>query len=51
MNHIIKTSRLYLHPLSESDIDFMSELEARRETYEYDRDAALPDDEIIKVCR
>ena len=50
MKHIIKTDRLCLKPLCESDIEFMQELEARPETYEYDRGTALPSDQFQKVC-
>ena len=50
MEHIIKTDRLQLKPLSESDISFIQELESRPETYEYDWDTALPYEKIENGC-
>ena len=50
MEHIIKTDRLQLKPITQSDIDFMQELEARPETYKYDWGTALSTDKIERSC-
>ena len=50
MDHILKTDRLSLLPLHESDIGFMRELMARPESYYYDSDSAKTNDEIAKEC-
>jgi len=51
MEHLIKTERLRLQPLNESDIKFFQELAEKPEYYEYDRDIAQSNDEIEKECR
>ena len=48
MEHIIKTGRLYLRPLNESDFDFIQKLRTRPEYFKYENDGAYNDDEIIK---
>jgi len=50
MDHTLKTARLSLSPLRESDTQFMKELLARPESYQYESDEAKPADEIEKSC-
>lgn len=50
MEHIIKTDRLFLQPLGESDMSFMQALAARPESYRYDSDKAQTSDKIAKRC-
>jgi len=50
MNHALKTDRLSLLPLKESDTDFMRELLTRPESYRYESEKAKTSDEIIKEC-
>jgi RimJ/RimL family protein N-acetyltransferase len=42
----IKTDRLTLQPISESDFDFIKKLRTRPEYYEYENDGPYNDDEI-----
>jgi len=51
MEHVINTDRLILYPLCKHHVQFMQELEARVETYKYDRDEPLSSDEIIEGCQ
>ena len=51
MDHTLKTDRLSLLPLDESDMGFMRELMARPETYHYDLDSAMTSDEVELECR
>lgn len=48
MEHTIKTDRLYLKPLNESDFDFIQKLRTRTEYFKYENDGAYNDDEITK---
>ena len=50
MDNVIKTDRLLLKPLCDTDIDFMLKLAARPETYFYDKDMQKSHDEIVKDC-
>lgn len=50
LTNIITTNRLLLHPLTETEIDFILTLEGRFESYKYDSDIAPTSDEIIKRC-
>ena len=50
MGHTIETDRLLLQPLNQSHFDFMLELEAITESYEYDRDTPLSPDEVKEGC-
>ena len=49
MEHVIKTDRLYLQAINESDIEFMQELTARPESFKYD--SALSSKEMAEQCR
>jgi len=46
MDHSIKTERLDLKPLSETDFDFIYTLRTRPEYFKYENDVAYNDDEI-----
>ena len=48
MQHSIKTDRLDLQPLSESDFEFIQKLRTRPEYFKYENDGAYNDDEITK---
>jgi len=46
MEHSIKTNRLDLQPMNESDFDFVQKLRTRLEYFKYENDEAYNDDEI-----
>ena len=46
MNYSVKTDRLSLQPLNESDIPFMISLKTRPESYRYEPDSAKTRDAI-----
>jgi len=48
MEYSIKTDRLDLHPLSETDFDFIRTLNTRPEYFQYENEGAHNDDEIKK---
>jgi RimJ/RimL family protein N-acetyltransferase len=48
MNNAIKTERLDLRPLDESDFGFIHELRTRPEYYQYENDEAYSDEEIAQ---
>ena len=51
MEHIIKTDRLQLHPISETDINFIQRLNARPEYFKYESEVAKTDVEVAERCK
>jgi RimJ/RimL family protein N-acetyltransferase len=51
MEHVIKTNRLSLQPLSESDIDFIQKLSARPEYFRYECEVAKTNGELAERCK
>lgn len=50
MDHIIKTNRLHLLPMNESDISFIQDLAANPVSFKYDRENAPQSDEVAERC-
>ncbi len=48
MTHVIKTDRLDLQPIREADFDYIRQLRARPEYYQYENDGAYSADETAK---
>ena len=51
MEHLIKTDRLVLQPMCETDIGFMQELITRPEAYFHDQDMQPSPEDIIEDCK
>ena len=51
MDNVISTDRLLLTPLNENVLNFITELEQRRESYKHDADVAPAAEKIAERCR
>ena len=50
MNHTIKTNRLFLKPINESDIDFIQILTSRAEYFKYESETAPTSNYSVERC-